>query len=200
MDDDFWLDTNANIPYMVDFLDKTGFDIVFGSIGKAEQIKWESFNKLKLEPAEDGFCYNRVPLPSRIPVKGFEHQCHVVQIARNFFMGRTLTAGSVRHGKSSLIPNFGISKSDFRSDFRAAWPPRILPGRARKAAGRLVRPSANETRPRLRKRKRQICRRVQRKKSRRRISRGEKTFQRADSRLLVVQIVCPVHVWALASL
>jgi hypothetical protein len=98
MDDDFWLDTDANIPYMVDFLDKTGFDIVFGSIGKAEQIRWESLNKLELEPAKDGFCYNRVALPSRIPVKGFEEQCHVVQIARNFFMGRTLTAGSVRHG------------------------------------------------------------------------------------------------------
>ena len=98
MDDDFWLDSDANIQYMVDFLDKTGFDIVFGSINKAETSNWERFNKLVLEPAEDGFCFNRVLLPNTIPVKGFEKQCHVVQIARNFFMGRTLTAGSVRHG------------------------------------------------------------------------------------------------------
>jgi hypothetical protein len=110
VDDDFWLDTDANIPYMVNFLDETGFDLVFGSIGKAEQIKWESFDKLVLEPAEDGYCFNRVEMPNRIPVKGFEDECHVVQIARNFFMGRTLTAGSVRHGKNSLIQNFVISK------------------------------------------------------------------------------------------
>ena len=103
MDDDFWLDKDANVPYMVNFLDETGFDLVFGSIGKAEQIKWENLDKLVLEPAEDGFCFNRVELPNQIPVKGFEDQCHIVQIARNFFMGRTLTAGSVRHGKSSSV-------------------------------------------------------------------------------------------------
>jgi len=120
MDDDFWLDTDANIPYMANFLDETGFDLVFGSIGKA-QIKWESYNKLVLEPAEDGFCFSRVELPNRIPVKGFEDQCHVVQIARNFFMGRTLTAGSVRHD-----PVFGQRGHreyflDGVGKLRAAW-------------------------------------------------------------------------------
>jgi hypothetical protein len=111
MDDDFWLDTDANLQYMVNFLDKTGFDLVFGSIGNDQkQIKWESYNKFLHEPAEDGFCFSRVEMPNRIPVKGFEDECHVVQIARNFFMGRTLTAGSVRHGKYSLTPNFGFSK------------------------------------------------------------------------------------------
>ena len=98
MDDDFFLDENSNIKYMMDFLDETGFDLVFGSINKNEQIKWESFNKLVLEPANDGFCFKREPLPNTIPVKGYEDDCIVVQIARNFFMGRTLTAGSVRHG------------------------------------------------------------------------------------------------------
>ena len=109
MDDDFWLDTDANLEYMLNFLDNTGFDLVLGSIGNDHrQSTWESYNHIVHEPADDGFCFSRVELPNRIPVTGFEEECHVVHIARNFFMGRTLTAGSVRHGKSSLIPKLPI--------------------------------------------------------------------------------------------
>ena len=70
--------------------------MVGGAVGSHAENFWNARNKLDIQRANNGHCYDRVEYPHRMPLPQFEADCHITDIVQNFFLARTLTAGTIR--------------------------------------------------------------------------------------------------------
>lgn len=96
-DDDFVFYEESDMEYMVDVLDKSGFDVVGGGVDTHQRNAWQSSDFIEIKTSPEGYCYTRKPFPTLMTLPGFDN-CYVVDIILNFFMARTNTAGTVRMG------------------------------------------------------------------------------------------------------
>jgi len=93
-DDDFEFGKKTNLVKMLEIIKRTGFDIVGGGVGQPKLSEWANDGRWSIEKGKSGDCVSRR--------SGFYGSlksypdCHVVDVISNFFIGRTLTAGSIR--------------------------------------------------------------------------------------------------------
>ena len=93
-DDDFEFGKMTNLVKMLEIIKRTGFDIVGGGVGQPKLSEWANDARWSIEKGKSGHCVSRR--------SGFYGSlksypdCHVVDVISNFFIGRTLTAGSIR--------------------------------------------------------------------------------------------------------
>ena len=93
-DDDHEFNQNTNLEKMLDIIQHTGFDIVGGGFGKSTLTQWGSMARYQVQHGQSGHCLTRHA--------GFHGtlasypNCQVGDVISNFFIARTLTAGSIR--------------------------------------------------------------------------------------------------------
>lgn len=95
VDDDFVFQPNTNLEWQLNVIRTTGYDVIGGGVGMAGESGWARKRNLNIAYGADGNCYAR-QLGKVIPLPGYEKDCHVADIISNFFIARTITAGTVR--------------------------------------------------------------------------------------------------------
>ena len=93
-DDDFKFNKNTDLAKMLEVIARTGFDIIGGGINQSKLTKWGSVGRFRIERGHSGHCVSR--RPGFYGALGSYPDCQVGDIIQNFFIGRTLTAGSIR--------------------------------------------------------------------------------------------------------
>ena len=93
-DDDFVFNTNTNLEIFLDIIEKTGFDLIGGGVGTTSLNTWRRHGKYKVKRGSSGYCVNREN-GFYGTLEGFKN-CQVGDVVANFFIARTLTAGTVR--------------------------------------------------------------------------------------------------------
>ena len=98
-DDDFIFNNNTRVERLLDIIVKTGFDIVGGGVTGGDDGfgwgEWGQAMRYDIQRGNSGHCVTRRDgfygtLSTKFP------DCHVGDVVYNFFIARTLTAGSVR--------------------------------------------------------------------------------------------------------
>ena len=93
-DDDFVFNTNTNLDSFLDIIEKTGYDLIGGGVGTTSLNTWRRHGKYKVKRGSTGYCVNREN-GFYGTLEGFKN-CQVGDVVANFFIARTLTAGTVR--------------------------------------------------------------------------------------------------------
>ena len=98
-DDDFIFNNNTRVERLLDIIVKTGFDIVGGGVTGGDDGfgwgEWGQAMRYDIQRGNSGHCVTRRDgfygtLSTKFP------DCHVGDVVYNFFIARTLTAGSIR--------------------------------------------------------------------------------------------------------
>ena len=81
---------------MLNIIETTGYDIIGGGVGMDHLNAWRAYAIMKIEKGnfDDGFCIKRAK-GNYGTIPGYPN-CYVVDLIANFFIARTLTAGSLR--------------------------------------------------------------------------------------------------------
>ena len=95
-DDDFIFTEETDLGYLLKVIETSGYDVIGGSINSHEPNTWSSQIKLDIERTSAGNCFNRSTMEQQIPLPKFESGCIVADIVENFFLARTISAGSIR--------------------------------------------------------------------------------------------------------
>ncbi|CAG5080152.1 Oidioi.mRNA.OKI2018_I69.PAR.g9488.t1.cds [Oikopleura dioica] len=93
MDDDFVVEKNTSLDYLLEVIESTGYDLVAGTTTNADE-GWGKYNNFDIQRTEKGFCYARRET-DHLPIPGYPG-CMAMDLVRNFFIARTATAGKVR--------------------------------------------------------------------------------------------------------
>ncbi|CAG5089286.1 Oidioi.mRNA.OKI2018_I69.PAR.g12158.t2.cds [Oikopleura dioica] len=104
VDDDFIFTEDTKLEKFVEVAEESQFDIVGGLVvnkGDKKGADWNSYDKISIQYSAEGNCYKRDKHQILTNLPGFEENCIVNDIVKNFFIGRTSTAGSIR-----MDPNF----------------------------------------------------------------------------------------------
>ena len=93
-DDDFLFNKHTQVERFLDIIGKTGFDIIGGGVGRRTLNEWRKIARYDIQRGGSGHCVSRrdgfYGTLTNYP------DCHVGDVIANFFIARTLTAGSIR--------------------------------------------------------------------------------------------------------
>ena len=96
MDDDFVVTAQTDLEILFSIIEQTNYDVVSGKVGFSDSVsKFQRKEHFSIDKNENGFCYTRIPYQPTIQMPGYP-DCHVTDITSNYFIARTVTAGTIR--------------------------------------------------------------------------------------------------------
>ena len=93
-DDDHEFHNETNIEAMLEIITKTGFDIIGGGMGFNHFTPWQTFGRYDLTRGSTGHCVARQS--GDFGTLEQYPDCSVRDVIANFFLARTMTAGTIR--------------------------------------------------------------------------------------------------------
>ena len=98
LDDDHQITKETRLETLLEIIEDINYDVVAGAYGldsRKWKTPWQANNYFYIDRSEEGFSYDRRPIPNRLAIPGHP-KCEVSEVTSQYFIARTTTAGTIR--------------------------------------------------------------------------------------------------------